>query len=224
MVYYYKTNITTEEDLVETSREYTIYMGKDKVENDPLIKYSHPKYLWFHVDNYSSAHVYLKIDDEDLNYKSFDDLQIDEALLNVIGQLTKNNSIKGNKLPNVTVIYTPVQNLHTDGSMDIGTVTFKNNKMVKRVPVGKKQNHIINQLNKTKTEGSTEDFIADQKALLVTLEKTRKLREKEEEQLQKLYQQQKKAHDDPYGDFFGDEVNVNSNEFRNENWVEEEFW
>ena len=42
-----------------------------------------------------------------------------------MAQLTKANSIKGNKLNNVTIIYTPVENLHTDGSMDIGTVTFK---------------------------------------------------------------------------------------------------
>ncbi|KAG9308772.1 hypothetical protein JVU11DRAFT_11564 [Chiua virens] len=35
----------------------TIYMGKDKVENEDLIKYAWPQDVWFHVDKLSSAHV-----------------------------------------------------------------------------------------------------------------------------------------------------------------------
>ena len=77
--------------------------------------------------------------DQIKNFKSFESFQIDEDLLNQLGQLTKANSIKGNKLNNVSIIYTPVENLHTDGSMDIGTVTFKNNKLVKRFNVVKKR-------------------------------------------------------------------------------------
>lgn len=38
-----------------------IYMGKDKHENDELIRYGFEEDVWFHVDNLSSAHVYLRL-------------------------------------------------------------------------------------------------------------------------------------------------------------------
>jgi hypothetical protein len=39
---------------------YTIYMGKDKYENEELIRWGWPEDIWFHVDDLSSAHVYLR--------------------------------------------------------------------------------------------------------------------------------------------------------------------
>lgn len=38
-----------------------LYMGKDKYENEDLIRYGVPEDVWFHVDNLSSAHVYLRM-------------------------------------------------------------------------------------------------------------------------------------------------------------------
>ena len=39
-----------------------IYMGKDKYENEELIKYAWPDCdVWFHVAEMSSAHVYLRV-------------------------------------------------------------------------------------------------------------------------------------------------------------------
>lgn len=39
-----------------------IYMGKDKFENEDLIKYAWPtRDVWFHVAELSSAHVYLRV-------------------------------------------------------------------------------------------------------------------------------------------------------------------
>jgi hypothetical protein len=38
-----------------------IYMGKDKMENEKLLKYGWPEDVWFHVDDLSSAHVYLRM-------------------------------------------------------------------------------------------------------------------------------------------------------------------
>ena len=46
MVYYFTTRCGN----------YTIYMGKDKYENEDLIKYGLPEDCWFHVDDLSSAH------------------------------------------------------------------------------------------------------------------------------------------------------------------------
>ncbi|GJC86182.1 coiled-coil domain-containing protein 25 [Colletotrichum liriopes] len=45
---------------------------------------------------------------------------IPEPLLVDLAQLTKANSIEGNKKDNVTVIYTPWSNLKKDGSMEVG--------------------------------------------------------------------------------------------------------
>ena len=37
-------------------------MGKDKFENEDLIKYAWPdRDIWFHVEDLSSAHVYLRL-------------------------------------------------------------------------------------------------------------------------------------------------------------------
>eukprot|EP00339_Tiarina_fusa_P019624 CAMPEP_0117083998 /NCGR_PEP_ID=MMETSP0472-20121206/59128_1 /TAXON_ID=693140 ORGANISM="Tiarina fusus, Strain LIS" /NCGR_SAMPLE_ID=MMETSP0472 /ASSEMBLY_ACC=CAM_ASM_000603 /LENGTH=187 /DNA_ID=CAMNT_0004812827 /DNA_START=61 /DNA_END=621 /DNA_ORIENTATION=+ len=51
MVYFFKTRCGT----------YTLYMGRDKFENEELIKYGWPEDVWFHVDDLSSAHVYLRM-------------------------------------------------------------------------------------------------------------------------------------------------------------------
>ena len=40
---------------------HTLYMGRDKVENEDLIKWGLPEDIWFHVDKMSSAHVYLRV-------------------------------------------------------------------------------------------------------------------------------------------------------------------
>ena len=69
-----------------------------------------------------------------------------------LGQLTKANSIEGNKKDNITVIYTPWSNLKKDGSMAVGQVSFKDNKKVKRILVAQRENAIVNRLNKTKVE------------------------------------------------------------------------
>lgn len=77
---------------------------------------------------------------------------IPEELLTDCAQLTKANSIEGNKKDNVTIIYTPWSNLHKTGAMATGQVGFKDNKKVKRVYVQTKENAIVNRLNKTKVE------------------------------------------------------------------------
>ncbi|KAH9922919.1 cytoplasmic protein [Fomitopsis serialis] len=99
-----------------------LYMGKDKVENEDLIKYAWPQDLWFHVDKLSSAH----------------------PLLTDCAQLVKANSIEGNKKDNLTIIYTPADNLKKTGDMAVGQVSFHNDK--------RRENPIVNRLNKTKVE------------------------------------------------------------------------
>lgn len=61
-------------------------------------------------------------------------------------------SLLGNKKDNVTIIYTPWSNLKKDGSMDVGQVSFHDQKKVKRILVPQRENPIVNRLNKTKEE------------------------------------------------------------------------
>ncbi|TPX42486.1 hypothetical protein SeMB42_g01462 [Synchytrium endobioticum] len=123
-----------------------IYVGKDKFENEELIKYGFEEDVWFHVDKLSSAHVYLR----QAKGASWED--IPEALLQDLAQLTKANSIEGNKKDNVTIIYTPWPNLKKTAGMETGQVSFHRDKLVKRIHVPTRVNAIINRLNKTKIE------------------------------------------------------------------------
>jgi hypothetical protein len=53
-----------------------------------------------------------------------------KELLTDCAQLTKANSIEGNKKDNVTIVYTPWSNLKKDGSMAVGQVGFKDQRKV----------------------------------------------------------------------------------------------
>ena len=116
MVYYF-TSTTTDPPA-------TIYVGKDKFENEDLIAHGWDTDVWFHADKLSSAHVYLRM----APGQAWDALPAD--LLADLAQLTKANSIEGNKKDNVAVIYTPWENLRKDGSMDVGQVSFHDPKRV----------------------------------------------------------------------------------------------
>ncbi|RKP29491.1 DUF814-domain-containing protein [Metschnikowia bicuspidata] len=229
MVYYFKTSVAEDnDDLGLADTLYTIYMGKDKFENDPLIRKSQPHNLWFHADKHSSAHVYLQLTQEQQALK-FEELRLPKTLLMHVAQLTKANSIKALKLNNVTIIYTPVDNLRSDGLVDTGTVTFVNEQKVRRVHVTKKDTSVINRLNKTRTEASTEAFVAEQERMAVEWARTKKDADRRMEQRLReeaqMRSEQKKASADPYGELFTEEaLRGSSNEFRNKNWVEDEFW
>lgn len=121
MVYYFTSTATDPSS--------TIYVGRDKFENEDLIAHAWDVDVWFHADKLSSAHVYLRMPDG----WAWDDLPPD--LLDDLAQLTKANSIEGNKKDNVAVIYTPAANLRKDGSMDVGQVSFHDQKKVGLIPV-----------------------------------------------------------------------------------------
>lgn len=125
----------------------TIYMGKDKFENEELLKYGLERDVWFHVDKLSSAHVYLRLPAQIESWEA-----IPEALVHDCSQLVKANSIEGNKKSNLTIIYTPWANVKKSGDMAVGAVTFFNDRKVKRFHVKEKDNAIVNRLNKTKKE------------------------------------------------------------------------
>ncbi|KAF8430972.1 cytoplasmic protein [Boletus edulis BED1] len=136
--------VDADQVLTAVNPPVTIYMGKDKVENEDLIKYAWPQDVWFHVDKLSSAHVYLRMP-EGMTWEA-----IPQTLLTDCAQLVKANSIEGNKKDNLTIIYTPADNLKKQGDMAVGQVSFHSDKRVVHVP--SRENHIVNRLNKTKVE------------------------------------------------------------------------
>lgn len=138
MVLYYKT--------VDPS--YFVYVGRDKHENEDLIKHGWDNDVWFHVDKLSSAHVYLRLKDGE----TID--SIPEDVVRDCAQLVKHNSIEGNKMNNVGVVYTMWGNLKKTGDMAVGQVSFHNTRDIKRMVVEKRVNEIVNRMNKTKTEAT----------------------------------------------------------------------
>jgi len=134
MVFYYTS-----------SEGYLIYMGRDKFENEDLIRFGLPEDVWFHVDDLSSAHVYLRLRPG----QTLDDLS--EDTINECATMVKANSIEGCKKRRVSVIYTRWKNLHKTPSMDVGAVGFKDESRVRRCHA-EKDNSIVNALNRTKEE------------------------------------------------------------------------
>jgi hypothetical protein len=126
-----------------SSEGYIMYMGADKYENEDLIKYGLPEDLWFHVDDMSSAHVYLRLQ----NNQRLEDVSPETIM--ECAQLVKANSIEGCKMREVYVIYTRWRNLHKTRDMEVGAIGFHDRSKVKRIRV-EKDNAIVNRINKTK--------------------------------------------------------------------------
>ncbi|GAA5917837.1 hypothetical protein JCM5296_006617 [Sporobolomyces johnsonii] len=157
MVLFYSSNVLGED------KKVTIYAGKDKASpsllppsrprradldlflNEDLIRYAWPNDIWFHVDKLSSPHVYLRLPD------GMEWTSIPLALAEDIGQLVKAGSIQGNKVA-CTIIYTPASNLLKRGDFATGSVSFHNDRKVKRFHIPERINAVVNRLNKTKVE------------------------------------------------------------------------
>ncbi|KAJ5490578.1 hypothetical protein N7453_011403 [Penicillium expansum] len=231
MVFYFTSTV------VEPSA--FIYVGKDKFENEDLIKYGLdndgqffplrlattplaliPLYnLQFHVDNLSSAHVYVRLREGE----TWDNIA--QPLLEDCAQLTKANSIEGNKKDNITIIYTPWSNLKKDGSMAAGQVTFHNHKLVRKIYVKQRENPIVNRLNKTRVEkfpdlqAEKED---DTKKKQRGDRKTRDEQRAKEKKKQQEYEQLKWQKDHAYDDMFTDEnLEASNNQDRDEDFLDD---
>ncbi|KAH6704610.1 coiled-coil domain-containing protein [Verticillium dahliae] len=211
MVYYFTSNV------VEPSAR--IYVGKDKFENEDLIKYGWEEDVWFHADKLSSAHIYLRLREGE----KWD--SIPQPLLDDLAQLTKANSIEGNKKDNVTVIYTPWSNLKKDGSMATGQVSFKDPRKVKRILVPQRENPIVNRLNKTKVEAKP-DFAQEREDRLKELRQRDQaamlLRRKEEARVALERKEKKYQKDHAYDDLFTeDALEGSSNQNRDADWEDD---
>lgn len=143
MVYFY------ESQPLEGARTYQIATGKDKYENDLLIKYGYRElnYVWFHTDKYSSGHVYLKLYPDE---KSLDDVPAE--VVNDCLQLCKSTSIQGNKMNHCTILQTPWHNLRKNQYMKPGEVSFKSLQRLRKKQCFARDQRLLNRLGKTRVE------------------------------------------------------------------------
>lgn len=176
MVFYFESNLVDPPIL--------LYMGRDKHENEDLIRWGWPEDVWFHVDKMSSAHVYLRMP-EGMTIDT-----IPEEVVLDCAHLTKANSIQGCKENNVNIVYTPWANLKKTGDMDVGQVGFHKQKEVRNVMIEKKVNEIINRLNKTKVE-KEENFRARREERDAKERKKLKKIENEQKALKKKQEQER---------------------------------
>ncbi|KAJ5256649.1 Coiled-coil domain-containing protein 25 [Penicillium angulare] len=203
MVYYFTSNVV--------SPAAFIYVGKDKFENEDLIEYG--------LDSDVCAHVYVRLRDGE----TWDNIA--EKLLEDCAQLTKANSIEGNKKDNITIIYTPWSNLKKDGSMATGQVSFHNHKLVRKVLVRERDNPTVNRLNKTRVE-KTPDLRAEKEEFLKTKRNSeRKTRDqlKEKEKREKREREQLKwQKDHAYDDMFSEEnMEASNNQDRDADFLDD---
>ncbi|PNP38133.1 hypothetical protein TGAMA5MH_09997 [Trichoderma gamsii] len=148
-----------------------------------------------------------------------------QELVMDLAQLTKANSIEGNKKDNITVIYTPWANLKKDGSMDVGQVSFHDQRKVKRILVPNRENPIVNRLNKTKVEKKP-DLKAEKDDMLKQLrakeQAALQIKRKEEQRQAQEWKEKKWQKDHAYDEIFTEEnMAASSNQDRAADWEDD---
>ncbi|KAI9670704.1 MAG: hypothetical protein M1831_005924 [Alyxoria varia] len=150
---------------------------------------------------------------------------IPEETLEDCAQLTKANSIEGNKKDNVTIIYTPWSNLKKDGSMAVGQVSFRDQKKVKKILVKERVNAIVNRLNKTKVEKFPDLQVEKEDTLREARKKTQaSQRERQREEARVAKERKEKAwqRDHAYDDLHSqDAIASSSNQDRDEDFEDD---
>ena len=149
-----------------SSEDITCFVGRDKHENEFLIKYGWPGDIWFHVDGLSSAHVYFRVmiasnDKIPLKGIPIDDLPSES--IEDMKQIVKHNSIQGCKLSSCKIVWTPHSNLKKTFEMDAGTVTYHDTKLCRYGRCDKDKLR-IKELEKTKMERKNVNYYDEMKA------------------------------------------------------------
>jgi len=103
--------------ITENDKEYQILIGRNKLENEQIIKSSYSNDIWFHLNDYPSCHIVLKSGDDNIPKK-------------YLTHIAKMFSLYKKGLPkNYKVIYTNIKNIKlTD---EIGAVFPQNSKIIK---------------------------------------------------------------------------------------------
>ena len=165
MVFYYTIRggqcLNKHSHITLKSEDIICYVGRDKHENEYLIKYGWPGDIWFHVDSLSSAHVYFRLKNiDEVSSIPIDDLPPDSVY--DMMQICKNNSISGCKLASCKMVYTPHSNLKKTFDMESGAVTYHNAKMCRYSRCDKDRQR-VKELEKTKTADIKVDYYQEMK-------------------------------------------------------------
>ena len=165
MVFYYTIRggqcLNQHSHIILKSEDIICYVGRDKHENEYLIKYGWPGDIWFHVDSLSSAHVYFRIKNiDEVSSIPIDDLPPDSVA--DMMQICKNNSISGCKLASCKMVYTPHSNLKKTFDMESGAVTYHNPKNCRYARCEKDRTR-VRELEKTKTADIKVDYFQEMK-------------------------------------------------------------
>jgi hypothetical protein len=146
MVFYYES---------VKPHKWLVFMGRDKYENEELLKYAFPEDIWFHVDNLSSAHVYLRRPSREVSIDN-----VPQEILAEMAQLVKANSIEGSKREQVDVVYCEYGNLYKGKSFEAGAVAYKEEKNNRYLRGVKKDKDVLKRIEKTMTEPANVDLRA----------------------------------------------------------------
>lgn len=201
---------------------FQLYMGSDKEENELLIRNGWDCDVWFHVDNLSSAHVYVRLPE------GYEWTTIPALVLEDCAQLVKANSIAGNKRDRVTVIYCPWSNLHKSNNMSTGQVGFKQADITRKHQVSTRRSDIINRLDKTK-QVRKQDQAELEQAKIDYEEQVRRrnqdeyrIRHKQELEKQRYYKSLAEEQNRGYDELYNDEMLAqSSNQNRGEDWEDD---
>lgn len=86
-------------EVEEYNKTYELHIGRDKLENDNLIRTSSPNDIWFHLDKFSGPHFVLKTKGEIIPKRYF----------NYIASLF--SEYKSNLPSRYTVIFTEIKHV-----------------------------------------------------------------------------------------------------------------
>lgn len=133
------------------------------------------------MDDLPSAHVYIRM----APGKGIAD--IPEEVMEDCMQLVKHNSIQGDKLQTVTIVYTPWTNLKKTNSMDTGQVGFHEDSLALKKVITKNAT-IFKALEKTRTQKVVD--LAGQKE---AREKADRMQEKKAKEAERIAERDRRA-------------------------------
>ena len=112
-----KSNMYVIENIEINDKIYQIYIGKNAIANEQIIKLSHPESIWFHFNNISSAHIILDSKGDNIPQKYINQIAL------------KLFEYKKHVPNNINAIYTKVKNVKLTNKC--GTVITRNTRIIK---------------------------------------------------------------------------------------------
>lgn len=140
--------------------DHTIWVGKDKFENEELIHFSQRfvnatgiQLVWYHADKFSSPHAYVRLNDGEIG--------VSRRLQSICCQIVKEGSIEGVKQNAIDVVYTPATNLMKTKAMNPGQVSFHQHNQASVVRGVRRDAQVLREVEKAMQEVAMSDLEAE---------------------------------------------------------------